>query len=89
MSKDRAAPFSKKHLRTWLPVTGGMVLIGILNVAIGSWSYTEPPARNDKIQLVIPPSQFSRDAAVPVIDAGVDAGIDAGIDAPAPAAIPN
>lgn len=42
MSKDRAAPFSRKHRRYWIPVTGGMILIGFVNVAIGLWSYTAP-----------------------------------------------
>lgn len=42
MSKDRAAPFSKKHRRYWIPVTGGMILIGILNVLIGLRSYKAP-----------------------------------------------
>lgn len=47
MSKDRAAPFSKKHRRYWIPVTGGMVAIGIINVLIGLHSYKAPedPAR--------------------------------------------
>ena len=39
MSKDRAAPFSKKHRRYWLPVTGGMVLIGAINVGLGVCTY--------------------------------------------------
>lgn len=47
MSKDRAAPFSKKHRRYWIPVTGGMVAIGIVNILIGLHSYKAPqnPAR--------------------------------------------
>lgn len=43
MAKDRAAPFSRKHRRYWIPVTGGMLLIGIVNVAIGFCTYDEPP----------------------------------------------
>ncbi len=43
MAKDRAAPFSRKHRKYWLPVTGGMVLIGFINVAI---SMCVPLARN-------------------------------------------
>ena len=43
MSKDRAAPFSRKHRRYWLPVTGGMLLIGAINIALGVCSYEEPP----------------------------------------------
>jgi hypothetical protein len=43
VSKDRAAPFSRKHRRYWLPVTGGMLLIGGINIALGMCSYEEPP----------------------------------------------
>jgi hypothetical protein len=39
VSKDRAAPFSKKHRRYWIPVTGGMVLIGAINVGLGLITY--------------------------------------------------
>jgi hypothetical protein len=39
VAKDRAAPFSKKHRRYWLPVTGGMVVIGALNVGLGVCTY--------------------------------------------------
>jgi hypothetical protein len=42
LSKDRAAPFSKKHRRYWIPVTGGMVVIGIINILIGLHSYKAP-----------------------------------------------
>ena len=42
--KDRAAPFSKKHRRYWIPVTGGMLLIGLVNVVIGLCSYKDAPA---------------------------------------------
>jgi hypothetical protein len=42
LSKDRAAPFSKKHRRYWIPVTGGMVAIGIVNILIGLHSYKAP-----------------------------------------------
>jgi hypothetical protein len=54
VSKDRAAPFSKKHRRYWIPVLGGMIGIGILNLTIGYCSYT--PAKDpERIQLNIPP----------------------------------
>lgn len=39
MSKDRAAPFSRKHRRYWIPVTGGMILIGAINVGLGVCTY--------------------------------------------------
>ena len=59
MAKDRAAPFSRKHRRYWIPVTGGMILIGVINLIIGYCSYpgtpSEPP---QKIELKIPPSSI-------------------------------
>ena len=39
MSKDRAAPFSRKHRRYWIPVTGGMIMIGAINVGLGVCTY--------------------------------------------------
>jgi len=33
--KDRARPFSKKHRRYWMTVTGGMLLIGAIDVCLG------------------------------------------------------
>jgi hypothetical protein len=61
VSKDRAAPFSRKHRRTWLPVTGGMILIGLINLAIGFWLWSDRPQPKGKAY------------APPPIDAGVDA----------------
>jgi hypothetical protein len=55
VSKDRSAPFSRKHRRYWLPVTGGMLLIGAINVGIGYCSYPGEPAPPQKIILVLPP----------------------------------
>lgn len=53
MAKDRAAPFSKKHRRYWLPVTGGMILIGILNVTLGVCTY-EPAGDPEPIRVGLP-----------------------------------
>ncbi|HEY5927233.1 MAG TPA: hypothetical protein VIV11_36350 [Kofleriaceae bacterium] len=53
MAKDRAAPFSKKHRKYWIPVTGGMLLIAGLNVALGFCTYEEPP-KTERIELDIP-----------------------------------
>lgn len=53
MVKDRAAPFSKKHRRTWLPVTGGMLLIGVLNVSLGVCTY-ERAGDPEPIRLDLP-----------------------------------
>jgi hypothetical protein len=66
VSKDRAAPFSRKHRRYWLPVTGGMLLIGAINLGLGYCAYEPPPPEPTKIELVIPPSPYS-------VDAGLDA----------------
>lgn len=71
MSKDRAAPFSRKHRRYWIPITGGMILIGIINVVIGFMSYDPPPTGTEKIQLDIP----KLDGGTP--DAPADAAQDA------------
>jgi hypothetical protein len=61
VSKDRAAPFSRKHRRYWIPVTGGMILIGTINVAIGYCSYEAPSDKHERIDVL------------PHRDAGVDA----------------
>jgi hypothetical protein len=75
VAKDRAAPFSRKHVRYWLPVTGGMILIGALCLTLGFCTYEPPPPPPQKIELVIPPSPYD-----------VDAGLDAP-SAPAPPAV--
>jgi hypothetical protein len=54
VAKDRARPFSRKHRKYWIPVTGGMILIGAINVGLGYCTYSpsnDPPQR---IQLDIP-----------------------------------
>jgi hypothetical protein len=72
VSKDRAAPFSRKHRRYWIPVTGGMILIGAINVGLGFCAYDPPPPPPQKIELVIPQAtHYGPDAGVP--DAPVDA----------------
>ncbi len=53
MAKDRAAPFSKKHRKYWIPVTGGMLLIGAINVGLGLWGYENPPPPQ-RIEVKIP-----------------------------------
>jgi hypothetical protein len=53
VAKDRAAPFSKKHRRYWLPVTGGMVLIGLINVFLGVCTY-ERAGDPEPIRLSLP-----------------------------------
>ncbi|MBA3465609.1 MAG: hypothetical protein H0T46_37100 [Deltaproteobacteria bacterium] len=55
MAKDRARPFSRKHRKYWFTVTGGMLLIGLLNVGIGMCAYKAPTRNPERIQLVLPP----------------------------------
>ncbi|MBL0216148.1 MAG: hypothetical protein IPQ07_19975 [Myxococcales bacterium] len=55
MAKDRARPFSRKHRKYWITVTGGMLLIGLFNVAIGMCGY-EPPRTPERIIPVLPPA---------------------------------
>ncbi len=55
MAKDRARPFSRKHRKYWFTVTGGMILIGVFNVAIGMCGY-EPPRTPERIIPVLPPA---------------------------------
>ena len=69
MSKDRAAPFSRKHRRYWIPVLGGMILIGFINLVIGLISYanqpTPPPPEKIELHLPPPASYIPVDASVP------------------------
>lgn len=53
MAKDRAAPFSKKHRKYWIPVTGGMLLIAVVNVGIGFCTYEEQPPPQ-RIEVKVP-----------------------------------
>ena len=54
MAKDRARPFSRKHRKYWLTVTGGMLLIGGLNVGIGMCAYDGTPDHVQRIEPVLP-----------------------------------
>lgn len=54
MAKDRARPFSRKHRKYWIPVTGGMVLIGVINVIIGFLSYQKPSDVHERIIADVP-----------------------------------
>jgi hypothetical protein len=58
VAKDRAAPFSRKHRRYWLPVTGGMILIGAINVGLGLCAYEPPPPPPTKIPLTLPAATY-------------------------------
>jgi hypothetical protein len=65
VAKDRARPFSRKHRKYWIPVTGGMIVIGIINVALGYCSYSSAPEVHEKIEVVPaedPAAKMARDA---------------------------
>ena len=52
MAKDRARPFSRKHKKYWIPVTGGMILIGIINVSLGYCTYDPPQSEPSRIKVI-------------------------------------
>jgi hypothetical protein len=61
VAKDRARPFSRKHRRYWIPVTGGMILIALVNLALGYCSYSRP---SDVHERIIPDVPFAPGSAV-------------------------
>jgi hypothetical protein len=67
VAKDRAAPFSRKHRRAWLLVTGGMILIGIINLTIGFYVYARAP--RDAPRVPPPAWQDPEPAAAPAAPA--------------------
>lgn len=71
MAKDRARPFSRKHRKYWFTVTGGMILIGALNVGIGMCGY-EPPRTPERIIPVLPrpgtPARPATDGTINLAD---------------------
>ena len=66
MVKDRAAPFSRKHRRVWIPITGGMILLGLINLAIGMYLWNNRPTDHPRTEQVEPRRMWG-----PAIDAGV------------------
>ena len=77
--KDRSRPFARKHRATWLVVTGGMLLIGTINVVIGFLIWPgEPP----------PPQPLIREAPTRYDAAAVPPSVtpDGGVAPPADAA---
>lgn len=60
MAKDRARPFSRKHRRYWLTITGGMIFIMAINVGLGVWLYDTRPRSLPTVE------------QPPAIDAGPD-----------------
>jgi hypothetical protein len=72
VAKDRSRPFSRKHLRYWLTVTGGMILIGAVNVALG-FCIAPPPAKDPEPIYVDVPRVDLEPARLRAIDAGAAA----------------
>lgn len=54
MAKDRSRPFSRKHRKYWITVTGGMLLICGIDVALGMCAY-KAPVNPERIIPVLPP----------------------------------
>ena len=87
MSKDRARPFSRKHRKYWIPVTGGMILIGVINVILGYCSYTRPLDVHERIIPDVPYARGSgKVAAAPPPATGCAPAITARIEAEMPGA---
>lgn len=62
--KDRARPFSRKHFRYWMTAAGGMVIIMVINVAIGFWMWGRPEPRSPEPKYLPVPAPLPRDAGV-------------------------
>jgi hypothetical protein len=84
VSKDRARPFSRKHRKYWIPVTGGMVLIGVLNVVIGYCSYTRPSDVHERIVPDVPYARGSGSAVAAVAATGCAPAVTARVEADMP-----
>jgi len=85
VAKDRAAPFSRKHRRYWLPVTGGMLLIGAINLVLGFSIWEGEPKPPEPIIFDVPKVNLEMAHLAPTpVDAGVDAAAAAAV-APATA----
>jgi hypothetical protein len=65
VSKDRARPFSRKHRKYWLTVTGGMILIGAINVALGMCIYVPAPEKVERIIPNVPPAPTEQSTLAP------------------------
>lgn len=69
MSKDRARPFSRKHRKYWVTVTGGMLVIGAINLGLGFSAYDKPGDPPTAIVPVLPPPTVE-----PVIEGAISLG---------------
>jgi hypothetical protein len=64
VSKDRARPFSRKHRKYWIPVTGGMILIGVINLALGFYAYQRSVPFADGSATSAPPGAIACPPAI-------------------------
>ncbi len=87
MAKDRARPFSRKHRKYWLTITGGMVVIGAIDLLLG---FTFWPHRGDEDgvrQPILYDVPQVKGAYAHLYDAGIVS--DAAPTLPAPTATPR
>jgi hypothetical protein len=84
VSKDRARPFSRKHRRYWIPVTGGMILIGVINVIVGYCTYSRPSDVHERIIPDVPYARGSGSASAAQPATGCAPAIAARIEADMP-----
>ena len=78
MAKDRAKPFSKKHVRYWMTAAGGMVLIMVINLVLGFTLFDrdKKESRKPDYQPIPPIPAWAYDAAVDAAPVPTDAGVD-------------
>jgi hypothetical protein len=62
--KDRARPFSRKHFRYWMTAAGGMVIIMVINVAIGFWLWGRDEDKGPTPKYLPVPAPLPRDAGL-------------------------
>jgi hypothetical protein len=79
VAKDRAAPFSKKHRRYWIPILGGMIVIGGINLGLGFCAYPGEKALYRTPEQIVPVlPNLHPDGGGPMPDAGSGSGSGSG-----------
>jgi hypothetical protein len=66
VAKDRARPFSRKHRKYWLTVTGGMIVIGLINIVIGVVAYDPGPTTTERIIPNVPGTTTEPSDTIPL-----------------------
>jgi hypothetical protein len=85
VAKDRARPFSRKHRKYWLTITGGMVVIGTIDLLLG---FVFWPHRDDE-DGPRQPIKFDVPQVQGELARWIDAGVTPDAVAPAPTATPR